>query len=80
MVQPKNTKTAKKAINMQYKQQPLVDDNEIVQDGYDVTQGFISSANPQDFLGQYIGKAGNTRPGGMLIGADKFAKYVMGNQ
>lgn len=80
MAQPKNTKRVKKAINMQYKQQPLVDDNEMVQDSYGVTQGFISNANPQDFLGQYIGKAGNTRPGGMLIGADKLAKYVTGNQ
>ena len=35
--------------------------------------------NPQEFLLRFIGRAGTTRPGGMLIGADKIMEELKKN-
>jgi len=35
--------------------------------------------DPQEFLRQQIGKAGRTRPGGMLIGADEIIRDLQNN-
>jgi len=35
--------------------------------------------DPQAFLQRFIGSAGSTRPGGMLIGADKMIEEIENN-
>jgi hypothetical protein len=59
------------------KQQPISDLS--VNLAVDPKSSIPFRGNPQEYLAHFIGRAGNTRPGGMLIGADKIMEEIQNN-